>query len=493
MTIVQGIILIYMVVVLGIGFWTMFKTKSASDFFIAGKSIGVVAVAMASFSAAISGFVFVGGPGLAYSVGLGSLWLTFPATISFCMAWVILSKKMRMLASTHHCMTVADAVYARFNCRKASFMAALASAVGLLLYLATQVSAFAFILQPIFGLSFKWAVVLGMVVVLIYSVAGGMLAGVYTDVFQGSMMMITSAAVMYFALKTGGSVSTIMTDIATNVKPEFVGPWGILPSTMAIGWFFCFAIGILGQPHVVHKFYMIKDIKKLKWGALIASFGAVMGAVLWLSVGLVVKQQVALGNIPALTRPDNAVVVFLTNFTPKILAGMVYAGIASAVMSTADSFLNISSAAVVRDIPNALKIKLTNKQELFYGRIFLVVLSALTLLIAFTLGTKGVALLGAFGWGTFAAALAPVIGIGLNWKRATKNGAMLSIVVGLGLNLILEISKTLGLDYYNHLIKPLGLYNGTLSMVVSAIVFIGVSYLEKPQPVDKDMDYVMDA
>jgi len=68
---------LYMLVVLYIGYWAMKQTESSADFFIAGKKLGLYALAMASFSAAISGWVFVGGPGLYYNVGQASLWMTF--------------------------------------------------------------------------------------------------------------------------------------------------------------------------------------------------------------------------------------------------------------------------------------------------------------------------------------------------------------------------------------------------------------------------------
>lgn len=493
MAIIKTVIAVYMLIVLGIGFWAMKKTKSSADFFIAGKQLGIIAVALASFSAAISGFVFVGGPGLEYSIGIGSLWLTFPTSISFTMAWLILGKKMRFLAETRDCMTVSDAILARYESKPTSLLAAIASIVGLILYLATQISAFAFILSPIFNINYTTAVLIGMGIVLIYSVAGGMLAGVYTDVFQGSIMAVASIFVFIYTLIHGGGMANMTATIAQQVKPEFVGPWGLLPAPMAMGWFFCLAIGIVGQPHIAHKFYMIKDVKKLRWGPLIAAIAGMLGGLLWLGVGLVIKYKVAIGEVPALENADYAISVFLNNYTPKILSGIIYAGIASAVMSTADSFINLASVAAVRDIPKAFGIELDSKKELSYGRIAVVVLSVLTVIISFVFGSKGVAVLGAFGWGTFAAALAPALGIGLNWKKGTKQAAFWSILIGLTLNVVLEIAKSVGAGFYQSIFAPLGIYNGTFSLVISIIVYIGLSYLTEKPRLKEDIEAIMDA
>ncbi|WP_026896120.1 sodium:solute symporter family transporter [Clostridiisalibacter paucivorans] len=493
MSTVITVIIIYMLIVLAIGFWAMKKTKDSSDFFVAGKQLGIVAVAMASFSAAISGYVFVGGPGLEYKLGIGTLWMTFPTSISFTMAWLILGKKMRFLAETRDCMTVADAIYARYKSKGASFLSAIASLVGLILYLATQISAFAFILSPIFGWSFKTSVVIGMAVVLIYSVAGGMLAGVYTDVFQGSIMAVASLFVFGYTLVHGGGMANMTATLANKVSPEFVGPYGLVGPGLAIGWFFCLSIGIVGQPQIAHKFYMIKDVKKLKWGPALAGLAGMLGGLLWLGVGLAVRYKVEIGELAALENSDYAISIFLNTYSPKILAGIIYAGIISAVMSTADSFINLASASIVRDIPKIFDKHISSKKELQYGRIAVVFLSILTVIVSFIFGTKGIAILGAFGWGTFAAALAPALGIGLNWKRGTKEGAFWSILIGLLLNVGLEVSKSLGASFYQNIFAPLKIYNGTLTLVISVIIYIVVSYMTSEPKLDSDMNAVMDS
>lgn len=503
MATIRIVVGLYMLVVLYIGYWAMKQTKSSTDFFIAGKKLGLYALAMASFSAAISGWVFVGGPGLFYSVGQGSLWMTFPTSVSFLMAWIILGKRMRLLTDVKGSMTVSDAIYERYNSKLVSGISAAALLVGLVLYLANQITSFAFILSPIFNLKHELAVIIGMLIVLIYSVAGGMLAGVYTDVFQGTIMILSSIFIFIMALvKGGGTVnmtSTIASTMADGTGANFIGPWGLASPITAMSWFFLLSIGIVGQPHIVHKFFMVKDTNKLKWGPTLAAVGGMMAGLLWFGVGLVVKYLSLTGQLSTeamdlLSKSaDNTIVVFLNNYTPKIIAGLVYAGIASAIMSTADSFINIASAAVVRDLPFSLGKELDSKQELVYGRLAVAILSVIAVILALTLGSQGIALLGAFGWGTFAAALAPAVGIGFNWKKGTRQGALCSIIVGLILNIGLEVAKTLQLPFYVNNIGNKGIYNGTLSLAISIIVYILVSYVTKKQPLDKEMESLLEA
>jgi sodium/proline symporter/sodium/pantothenate symporter len=392
-------------------------------------------------------------------------------------------------------MTVADAVYHRFNSRVASGLAAFATLIGVIVFLGTQVFALGLIIAFIFDISITAGIIIGMLVVVLYSTAGGILAGTYASVFQGMIMAVGSIVVFVYTVMVGEGLGNITYTIATtafddmgNVMPEFVSPWGLAGPVLAMSWFFGLSIGILGQPHVVTRFYMIKNVSSLKWGPVVSTIPAVRGGLLTFGVGLLMRYLVMEGQIPPLANPDDAILVFLTEFTPPIVAGLVFAAVASAIMSTCDSFINIASAAVVRDLPFTFGKTLSNEKQLFYGRIAVVVISIITVFVIINMGDQGIALLGAVGWGTFAASLAPVLGLGLNWKRATKAGAISSIVTGLFISVFYEITSTLGIYQL-----PGQIYVGGFAMLVSLIVFIGVSYLTKPEKLSKKMHQVMDA
>ena len=108
--IVVAVVVVYMAAVLAIGAWAATRTRSARDFFVAGQRLGLVVTAMAAMSAAFSGFVFIGGPGLTYRMGIASLWIVLP--ISFTgglLCWVV-ARKLRALAEIREIFTVPDAI-----------------------------------------------------------------------------------------------------------------------------------------------------------------------------------------------------------------------------------------------------------------------------------------------------------------------------------------------------------------------------------------------
>ena len=429
---------VYLLVVVAIGFWATKRTRGPKDFFIAGQRIGLFVTGIATMSAAFSGFVFLGGPGLTYRLGIASLWIVLPVGLTSGLLCWVLAPRLRLLAEIREVYTLPDAIACRFGSRWAAGLAALAVAFGCAAYLAVQLLALAVLLQSIFGLSgLAPAMALGLSVLLAYSVLGGMVAGVYTDLFQGGLMLVAAVAVFVRALRVTGGWQGLTGSIAesTEFGPAFLEPLGTVPVFAAFGFFFVFGVGVLGQPQMLHKFYMLDDPRKLKWMPLVLGGSQAVCLLVWVGIGLAVPALVAQGRLEALAQPDDAAPAFLIGHTPELLAGLVLAAVMAAIMSSADSFVNIGSAALVRDLPRALGRPV--RRELGWGRGAVVLIALAACAVALGYGDL-IALLGTLAFGTFGAALAPALAVGLNWSRVTSAAATASIATGLLGTLLLE-------------------------------------------------------
>ena len=481
-----GVALCYFAGVAAIGVWAARRTRTARDFFVAGEGVGLWALALSPKAATVSGFAFIGGPGLVYTAGVGAIYLVLPAAITSSMSAWVLAKRMRLLAEARGLITVPDAIGARYNSRAAQGLSAAAILIATVGYMATNILALGLVLDAIFGIGLTPGIWIGMAIVLAYSASGGILAGIYTDMLQGALMALASLLVFLFVLQSGGGMSGLSDRVLAS-DPAWLGPWGKMTPLAALSLLFVFGVGSLGQPQVVHKFYMLRDPAKLRWYPLLMSATLIVTLLLYFGVGFAVKALVASGELAPLGRPDEATPTFLLRYTPLFLAALVFSGVAAAIMSTVNSFMNIAAAAITHDLPIAFGTRVSN--ELRWGRISTIAISLVAALVAQLSGTL-VALLGIFGWGLFASTLVPALAIGLNWAGATRAGAIASIATGLAVTLTCET-----LAYYKIFTFPAGVTATALALVSSLLVFFAVSWLTRSSAasaIDADVRLIME-
>ena len=490
--IIVGSVVVYMIFCVLTGLWAMRRTHNTSDFFIAGRGLGPIVVALALFSSTLSGFGFVGGPGLVYSVGVTSFWMVVISSTGYAVGFFLVAKRIRMIAELRDCISLPDVVAARYGSQSVRFLIAITIVLGVMGYLATQILAMAVVMQAILAGTDTFAevglvtcVVISSAVLIFYCVTGGIIASVYTDVVQGAIMIIAGALILFTAMSVfdGGmqeASSIILADDAEAIMPY--GAAGIMAS---LGWFFVFGLGLAGQPHIITKMMMDKNMSDNRTILPMSLFGYAMAALLWISIGIIMRAAVIDGVVDPLTLPDDAASMFLTVFANPLLAGVVFAGLFAAIMSTSDAFLNIGTAAIIHDIPRAIGGR-SIRNELFWARVVTVLLAIVAASFALYSHFRDatlVAILGAFGWGTFAASIFPVVAVGLNWKGATVPGAITAIIAALLINFVTQLGGyTL----------PYGISGQLIAFASSMVLFIGVSMLTKKPELASDIDQMMD-
>lgn len=490
-SLILGCVAIYMLSCIVIGLWAMTRTKSSHDFFMASRSLGFFVTGVAIFSSIMSGFGFVGGPGLVYAMGSSSLWILVSAPIGLALGFFLLGKRLRLLAELRDSVSLPDLAHARYQSRWVRLLVAVAILFGVITYLSVQIKAMALVLQEIFARNEIWGheslflcVCVSSVLLAFYCVTGGIIASVYTDVFQGLVMIAVAVLVFLTALASveGGLAECVRT--IQHDDAEAAGPWGTMGILGCLSWFFVFAFGSLGQPHVITKMMMSRRVEDVRFTAPLTMTGYVLTALLWISIGMVMRTHVLNGQHPDLSRADDAAAEFLYSYASPLLAGLTFAGLFAAIMSTADGFLNVGAAAVVHDIPQAIKGR-SLRQELLWARI---ATGGLTILAAwFALASPDlVGILGTYGWGVFSAALAPCIGIGLNWKRATAFACIVSVLLSMLINAVAFALQLQGIFI------PYGVSPGAVALLVSLLSFVLISLLSNPEPLAPDVDAVMD-
>jgi Na+/proline symporter len=458
----------YFVVLAAISVWAARRTKTSDDFFVAGRRMGTVVLGIAAMATTLTGFTFIAGPGLFYSVGATALFIVLPASLTNTLGAWTLARPLHRLGRDHGVITIPGAIGVRYDSRAAQGWAAAGILVAVVGYIATNFLALGYVLDAVFGTGLTAGVWIGAAVMFAYTAAGGMLAGMYADVFQGIVKAVASVAACVLAIKAGGGLGEISATIMAK-DPEYLAPFGKAGALSALSYFFVFGIGSLAQPHVAHKYLMARDLREFRWYPMVMTGGMTLALLIYLTVGLAVKAMVVRGDIPALDNQEAAMSIFLEKVVPPALAGLVFAGITSAIMSAVNAFLSVGSAAIMHDLPKALGRSSGN--ELKSGRWATVGLAVAAALVAQLPGAQ-VVFLGVFAYGLFASTLIPALAIGLNWKRGTRSAAVASIIVGLVVTLVGETLKFAGA--YS---LPAGVPWSGVALVLSLVVYITMSVL----------------
>ena len=287
---------VYLTICIGVGWWAMRRTKSAQDFFMAGRSLGVFIAAFAVFSSTMSGFGFVGGPGLVYQMGTSSLWIVAATMAGPAIMFALVAKRVRLLAEIRDCVSLPDVAAARYKSETVRALMAAVVLLGVMGYLATQILAMSVVLQDVLrdanvfpGISLEAAVAVSTAVLVFYTVTGGIIASVYTDLIQGAIMVVAAVLVFLTVVSTfDGGMAEISQVVAADDR-EAIGPWGTLGMVGGLSWMLVFALGLAGQPHVITKYMMLKDIKDIRWVVPLGALGYGVSALLWIGLGLAMR------------------------------------------------------------------------------------------------------------------------------------------------------------------------------------------------------------
>lgn len=463
--------IVYFAIVIGIGLWSSRSQNDIKDFFLAGRQMGTVVVAFSSCATIASGFFFVGLPGLAYNLGYQPM-LNIPvlnAILAYIIVYGLLAKPMRYLSEEHGALTIPDLFLTLYEDKKVRWICSIVILVGIVAYMVSQWVAMGLMFQTLLGSTYAIGLIVGVVIVGFYSTLGGQKGNIYNDSFQMIVMCFGGILVLIYGFKAVGGFTQMNLSLG-QVRPEMLLPFSDnfgLTKWSFISFFLLYAVGTVGQPQFTTRFYTIKKINMLRWAPAIAATTYVI-ITFFVFTGMVYRAAEVQGLVQPLTNPDLAVTEFLVAFMPAGSAGIILAAAVAAIMSTVSTFIVVAASTVTRDIiEQGFGKKLSDKQGVLYSRIATVALCVLTVLIAIR-PPDLVAWLGNAAFGFFAAGLGPALVAGVRWRRANKQGALISIITGGGLALVLYFLKVIGK------ISP-KLDTGAIAFLISIAVLIIVS------------------
>ncbi|MDD4876972.1 MAG: hypothetical protein PHQ86_07600, partial [Dehalococcoidales bacterium] len=334
------------------------------------------------------------------------------------------------------------------------------------------------------GLSYEVGLFIGVAIIGVYTVSGGQRGILWTNVIQGTLMIIAALGGFFFAWTMIGGPGPVYEGMK-SIDPKLVTFIGKLP----LGWWISYIIvaifGATARMAFLPRFFMIKDMSGLKWAPVFSPiFTVAMGVLTW-SIPFVYLTLQAQGQAPVLVNSDECMPTFLMMFAPKLLAGLLMAGALAATMSTAAVYMNIGAATLVSDI-GIKRMGLKFKNEVAAARWATILFTVVAVVLGLT-ARELVMMMGVAAVGIWGATVGAVLFFGLFWKGTTAKGAMAGGVVGMIFSVGLQVLRMY--DLYQ---LPYGIIPAAPGVILAFLTTYVVSLYTAKTPMDKLMEKVVE-
>lgn len=441
-------IVLYMVMMVGIGFAVSGKNKTSGDFFLGGRKLGPLVTAMSAEASDMSGWLLMGLPAVALMGGLAEAsWTAIGLAVGTYVNWLIVAKRLRVYSQKIDAFTIPDFFAKRFGdkSKMLTTIAAIFIIVFFIPYTASGFSACGKLFSALFGMDYITAMIISAIVIIVYCTLGGFLAASTTDFIQSIIMTIALFVVIGFGEGAAKGFGNVFANVQSldgylNVFKGFdvasgtTGSYGALPVASTLAW----GLGYFGMPHVLLRFMAIEDKNKLKTSRRVASIWVTFSMAIAVLIGVIGYSLMKAGIIPAYASGsaaetiivDIAKVIANYGYIPAFVGGLILAGILASTMSTADSQLLAAASAVSQNlVQETFGVKLSQKKSMLLARLSVVVISIIAVFLARN-PDSSVFRIVSFAWAGFGAAFGPVVLAALFWKRANKWGALAGMVAG---------------------------------------------------------------
>lgn len=460
-----SVFVIYMLLVLGIGFYFLKKNRDADDYYVGSRNIGSFHVGLSVVATDVGGGFSIGLGGLGFIMGLAGSWMLFTGLIGAWLSAVVLIPRVHPLGKDQKLFTFPE-IFRHFYSPRVAMAAGIISGIGYLGFTSSQILAGAKLASATFvDLDMDSALIIMGVIAVVYTVMGGIKAVIYTDTFQWIILM---GGLVFIGIPIGYVSTGGMAAIRETLGPEFLSfrnvPWQTIVNwavTIIPIWF----VGMT----LYQRIYATRSVKQAKKAWYIAGifewpFMAMMGVILGLFSRVAYENGMFeyLGYMAGSgLDPEQGLPMLLRTILPVGLMGLMMSAYFSAIMSTADSCMMAASGNLLTDVLSRLfRISGNQKVMLRFSQGLTLFIGILALLIAATMENVLELMLYSYAF-MVSGLLMPVIGA-FFLKKRTPLAAFWSMILGGGTTLFLTIT---GVSL------PYGLDPNIFGISVSALTF----------------------
>ena len=477
MTIVGIIFIFYLSFLIGVGLMSIKYNKSQEDYLLAGRKLGPWVTAFSERASGESAWLLLALPGAAISIGLGEAWTVLGITLGIIASWYIIAEKLRIETEKYSALTIPGYLHRKYNDNSniIRLFSSIIIAFFFLFYVSAQFHASGKVINTLFGLSSIDGIVIGAIVIILYTLMGGFFAIAWTDLLQGILMIGTLVVLPIVGIielqNTDRSFYEVLNQVGESKSSFTMGKSGLAAISVILGGL-SWGLGYLGQPHLVIRYMAIRDPKDIKKAKLIAILWALPGITGAFMIGLVALNYFG-PEFFNINDVEQAMPLLATELLPPILAGLLISGAVAAMMSTADSQLLVSTSAITEDfIHQYLGLNISEKTLLLINRITIIILGIIAFGIAIfsEISGKNIFSVVSYAWSGLGSSFGPVLVLSLWWPKTTRKGVIAGLLTGFS-STIIWANTDLKLIISERLV----------SFIFAFIMVILVSYTDKEE------------
>lgn len=460
---------VYMIFLIGVGIYFYNNTDGAEDYLIGGRGMGSWVTALSAQASDMSGWLLMGLPGAVYLSGMNQVWIAIGLLVGTYLNWKFVAPKLRVQTEETNTLTLSTFLEKRLgdNTGLIRNFSAIVTLFFFTIYSSSGLVAAGKLFESMLGIDYKVAVIIGAITIVAYTFMGGYQAACWTDFFQGGLMFIAIIVVPIMALNvSGGTHGVVDAMTAKNISMDIFsnsdGKLGAAAILSSLAW----GLGYFGQPHILVRFMSIKSVKDVAKSRLIAMIWVVISIGGAVAVGLagiaMFKTSLDMGG-----DPEKVFIYMITKLFNPWVGGVMLAAILSAIMSTIDSQLLVSSTTLTEDFYKYMKKDVTDKELMWIGRICVIGISIISVVLAMNPGAKVLALV-SYAWGGFGAIFGPAVLATLYFKNLNWKSVFSGMITGM---VVLLVWKQAGYGAYMYELLPAFIANGLGILLGEKVLF----------------------
>lgn len=422
-------IILYFLILLGIGLLSYKKHASSTDFILGGRSLNYYVTALSAHASDMSSWLLMGYPAVILTGGLFQAWTAIGLIVFMYLNWHFVAPRIRVATEKYNSLTLSSYFESRFKDKTCSIriLSAFMAFIFFTIYISAGLVGLGLLFESLFDISYLNGIIIGILIAIIYPLIGGYVTLAWTDLFQGLFLMTMIVIVPFQVFENIDGFQAIvqtaqLKQISLSLLPDFSFSSILAAFFLAAGW----GLGYFGQPHIITKFMGIHNVSEMHKSKNIG--------ISWLTITLIAATFIGVIGIAyfqnGLEDPQLVFINMVKELYSPFIASFILCSILAAVISVMDAQILVLSSHITEDFYKKILRKSAEHRELILvARLGILASAGVAFVIAYFHITSIYELV-FYAWTGLGCSFGPLLILSLFSEKINKYGAFAGILFG---------------------------------------------------------------